>query len=87
MLLADLIRQAGMTQAYVAGQLGMNPSWFNRICLGLADLRVSKLAALAEALRMPVEDVARALTETMKGPPDGAPRTIDNGTHERSHDG
>lgn len=78
MQLRELIRRAGMTQVYVAARMGMKPSWFNRVCLGRSALRASQLYDLAIILRLPVDEVAQALSET-KGQTDGEESTSGGG--------
>jgi Helix-turn-helix domain len=61
MALKDLIRDCGMKQGWLAGQLGYSVGGFAVICQGRRNLPIDKLRALAELLHRPVDEVLTAI--------------------------
>ena len=63
MKLQALIHGLGLTQNWVARQIGVDEATFSRIVHGKSALDARKIEPLAKILRLPVHDVLAALRD------------------------
>ena len=66
--LRELRAQCGLTQEQVAGLLGTDPRWYQRLELGAKDMRVSTVDRLAAAFGLTATDFLATHTPKAKLP-------------------